>query len=204
VAEFLEYDNGSDDRYKEKIKKQKRNAGIRATIYLDREVLGSIVANHVEDTVNFSNRDPLAIILEAEYLWELQDEYWYTMSRKQYDVFRYHEWGYNNTEIAEMLGVDESTVREQLYKAFVAAVFRYLKHSNADLMQSIKKEVREIYKNETQYTINRYTATLFLNRLFFFRPDQRHLLDFVNGTDYQEMMKKYFLERFFKTPENPL
>lgn len=202
VAEFLEYDNGREKRYLEKIKKQKQDAGIRAIIPLDK-IKDMKIADYIEDTVHPANQNPLALILEDEYLRELQDEYYYTMSRKQYDVFCYHEWGYNNTEIAKLFGVDESTIREQLYKAFVAAVFRYLKHSNSDLMQSIKTEVREIYKIETLHNINRYVAILFLNRVYFFRPDQRKMVDFINGTNYQEMMEKYFLERFFKNPETP-
>lgn len=199
---MAEGDKG-ENRYLEKIKKQKQDANIRAIIPLDK-IRGMAIAEYIEDTVNPANRNPLFLILEDEYVKELEDEYFYTMSRKQFDVFCYHEWGYNNTEIAEIFGIDESSVRERLYKAFVVAVFRYLKYSNSKLLKTIKKEVQEIYKDKSTHVINRYTAVLFLNRLFFFRSDQREMIDFVNGVNYQETMIKYFQEKIFKTPENPI
>jgi hypothetical protein len=209
VAEYLRYDDQLDRRYRWKIDKQRKAGHIREVFSLDEVRTGADggqypVADTIEDTVSPSNRDPLAILIEDERLRELKAEYLGTMSRKQYDVFRYHEQGYANTEIAEILHIDESSVRERLHMAFRSAVTRYLIHAHYALFQSVRKELTASYGDNrpSSNTFNRVLGFLFINRLDWHCHYRREMINYVLGEDYNDVLKNYliFLQR---TPETP-
>lgn len=211
VAAFLKESDKYDKRYNDKIRKQIKAANIvkvfslneyEEDIFDDTAVceLGEIT----EDTVHPENRNPLAILLENEELAELDHEYLGTMTKKQYEVFQLYEQGYNNTEVAKMLKLDESSVRERLHSAFRAAVMAYLTRSNWGLFFAQHNEFKSYPENAKlpKHKFNEYLGVLFINRLSFFRHDQIEYINFVLETDYEAAMKKYFLDFITETPEN--
>jgi len=211
VAEFLKKDSKRERRYQWKIKKQMRDARIHTLISIDEVKFDYntseryFVADLIEDVVNPENRNPLSIIIQNEKLAGLDHEYSSTMTKKQYEVFQLYKQGYNNTEVAKMLGVDESSVRERLHTAFRVAVMAYLTHSNWDVFLALHKEFKSHPENTNLsiHKFNEYLGVLFINRLSFFRRDQMEIINFVLETDYDVIMKKYFLDFITKTPENP-
>jgi len=206
VAAFLAYDKNSMKRYTWKTDKQKRRANIHKEISFEETAVNGdgeeyFIADF-EDTYNPENRDPLSIVIHREDLAELDDEYVSTMTEKQYEVFSLFYNDYNNIEAAAMLGLDESSVRERLHTALKAAIMAYLTRSNFDLFLALHNEFKSQPESAglTRYKFNEYLGVLFINRLSFFRPDQKELIDFVHETDYDAAMKKYFFN-FLKTPE---
>ena len=210
VAAFLEDDDKRERRYQWKIKKQMQRARIHRLISLDKikyddEGESYLVADLIEDTFNPENRNPLSIIIQNEDLAELIHEYSATMTKKQYEVFQLYEQGYNNVELAELLKLDESSVRERLHTAFKAAVMAYLTRSNFELFLALHNEFKSHPENANlpKHKFNEYLGVLFINRLSWFRHDQMELINFVLETDYDAVMKKYFLDFITKTPETP-
>jgi len=129
VAEFLEEDDKRERRYLWKIKKQMQDAKIHTVFSLD-EILNfdngteSSISDIIEDTVNPENYDPLEITIENEIKEEqkrlaanLDEMCSALMTKKQYEVWQYSGQGFNTSEIAKMLNIDESSVRERLQNA---------------------------------------------------------------------------------------
>ena len=129
VAEFLEEDDKRERRYLWKIKKQMQDAKIHMVFSFD-EVINfenntdATIAEIIEDTVNPENYDPLEITIENEIkeerkqlAVELDEMCAALMTKKQYEVWKYSEQGFNTSEIAKMLNIDESSVRERLQNA---------------------------------------------------------------------------------------
>jgi len=134
VAAFLGDDDKRERRYQWKIKKQKQDANIHTVFSLDEIGRTSdseeyLVADLIEDTVNQQNRDPLDIIIDKEERKEskkrskelsamFKEMYSTLLTKKQYEAWEYSDKGYNTTEIAKLLNIDESSVRERLENAF--------------------------------------------------------------------------------------
>ena len=135
VAAFLGEDDKSEKRYKERIKKQKQKAGIRTVFSLNELVKTEdgfnedyFVEEITADTTHPENRDPLEIVTEQEtererkkqdkeFEAELNQLAASLMTKKQLEAYKLYRDGYNYTEIAGMLKVDESSVRERLRNA---------------------------------------------------------------------------------------
>ena len=210
VAAFLEEDDKAEQRYIWKTKKQRRDAKV-FPIYLDEVGITDdgdeyYVNDKYEDIYNPENRDPLSIVIQDEEAYELNLEYSSTMTKKQYEVFRLYNQGYNNTEVAGMLGIDESSVRERLYMSFRSAVSAYLIHSNRELFNALHNEFKSHPENADlpKHKFNEYLGVLFINRLSFFRRDQMELVNFVLETDYDAAIKKYFWDFMSKPPKPPV
>jgi len=131
VAEFLALDNKQAKRYKWKIEKQMQDAKIYTQVYLDDfavskdgSKLDFPVAETIEDTVHSYGRDPLEIIMEdkvekgrAEFAELMSKMYAFVLTKKQYEVWKLNEDGYRPSDIARLLNIDESSVRERLRNA---------------------------------------------------------------------------------------
>jgi len=132
VAAFLKKDDKREQRYQWKIKKQKRDAKIFYEFSLDEMVQPSDgtgeefpVEEIIADKVHPENRDPLEIMLEKEAITQLnkiaaiRDKlYASKMTKKQYEVWKYHNDGHRPSHIARLLNIDESSVRERLKNAY--------------------------------------------------------------------------------------
>lgn len=129
VAAFLKYDDKREERYDWKIKKQKQRAKIYTMVYLDEIKLDNdgeeyVVEEMIEDTANPENYNPLEIAVknEAERKREqahaaLYKVYKSLMTKKQFEVWKLRKQNYSNVDIAKMLKIDESSVRERLKNA---------------------------------------------------------------------------------------
>ena len=129
---------GEDDkrerRYQWKIKKQMQDANIHTVFSLDeigRTGDGEeyLVADLIEDIVHSQNSNPLDIVIDKEYREEskkrrrelvamFKESYYALLTKKQYEAWKYSDKGYSATEIAKLLNIDESSVRERLENAF--------------------------------------------------------------------------------------
>ena len=129
VAEFLEEDDKRERRYLWKIKKQMQDAKIHTVFSLDEMINLDVgtevpIADIIEDNVNPENYDPLEIAVEREIKEEqkrlavgLDEMCASLMTKKQFVVWQYSGQGFNTSEIAKMLNIDESSVRERLQNA---------------------------------------------------------------------------------------
>lgn len=208
VAAFLAKDNKREQQYYWKIKKQLQDAKIKIVFSLDKVSVDSesdeeyIVADLLEDSVNVENRNPLNILIQNEDNAALELEYSSTMTKKQYEVFQLYNQGYNNTEVAKMLKLDESSVRERLYMAFRTVVGAYLIHSNTDIFHGLQAELYAQYGDTLpKHKFDNYLSVLFINRLSLYRPDQAKMINYVIETDYEAAVKKYFSDFITETPE---
>jgi len=132
VAEFLVEDNKREQRYQWKIKKQMQDVRVHTVISLDEIIKSNDSANSdfpvsdiIEDTVNSQNCNPLEIVIENEDEEKhkkkaaiIEDMCALLMTKKQYEVWRYHKEDYGISEIAKLLSIDESSVRERLQNAY--------------------------------------------------------------------------------------
>lgn len=207
VAAFLEEDDKRERRYNWKTKKQLEAANIKFVFSLDAQLTAEAEDNFaelIEDVIHPENRNPLDIMIQNEDNAALDLEYTSTMTKKQHEVFRLYNEGYNNTEVAKLLGLDESSVRERLHMAFRTVVGAHLIHSNKGIFQSLQAELISHYGNTLPiHKFNGYLGTLFMNRLSIIRRDQLEMVNFVLETDYDAAVKKYFSDFLTKTPENP-
>ena len=203
VAAFLEEDDQTEQRYQWKIKKQRQDAKIYGILSLD-NVKGRKFLELIEDTVDPENRCPLTVLLEREFTAELYHEYSSTMSQKQYEVFKLYDQGYNKTEIASKLNIDESSVRERLHMSFRSALTAYLIHSNWDLFLSLQAELKAQFGGtmEPKKTFDRVLGFLFLNRVHLLKPSQRAMIDYALDDDYFNFINN-FLDFSNPTPETP-
>jgi len=129
VAKFLEEDDKREKRYLWKIKKQMQDARIHTVFSLDEMIsfgdgAESSITDIIEDNVNPENYDPLEIVVEKEIKEEqkrvaasLDEMCASLMTKKQYEVWQYSGQGFNVSEIAKILNIDESSVRERLQNA---------------------------------------------------------------------------------------
>lgn len=138
VAAFLAEDDKYEQDYQARMKKFMRKNKIHKTLSLDVVIESddgseTTVGDIVADTVHHDNRDPLEIAIARETLYERingiknDDEVKKSptymeicaskMTKKQFEVWQYHKAGYSNVEIARMLRIDESSVRERLKNA---------------------------------------------------------------------------------------
>jgi predicted DNA binding protein len=208
VAAFLEKDNRREKRYRWKIQKQMRDAGIHAIVSLD-EIKSDengdsyFVADLIEDTVNPENRNPLSILIENEFTEGLYDLYEKAMTQKQYEVLKLHERGYTTSDIAELLGIDESSARERLHNALKKVVEMYIMHSNYDILTGLQDFVFKDLQGEISATkYNDLFAAAFRMLVLLTNPQQYKLVKFVIDGDYEKKIKKY-LDSLKPTPENP-
>ncbi|MCL2675710.1 MAG: LuxR C-terminal-related transcriptional regulator [Firmicutes bacterium] len=145
IAAFLKWDDGGEKRYIERTKKQKRKAKIKKTFSLDQMVKTNDSADEfpvgelIADIFHLDNFDPLEIVIGKETVSEREHErkheleriiaeqekkeaefekqYAPKLTKKQYEVWKYHKEGHSNVEIAALLNIDESSVRERIKNA---------------------------------------------------------------------------------------
>jgi hypothetical protein len=139
VAEYLAKNDKYEQDYQARMKRYKRKAKIYEPFSLDVAIqlddgseiqIGELIA----DRFNLDNSDPLEIIMAKETIYERIRGIKYEgeeekksptfmevcaskMTKKQYEVWRYHKSGYSNVAIARLLKIDESSVRERLKNA---------------------------------------------------------------------------------------
>jgi len=135
VADFLEEENKKNRRYKWKIKKQKQRANLYPNDisldashdlirYTDKSGDKVLVAETIEDVFHPENRDPVEILSDKEYdkgregsAALIEEVFASIMTKKQYKVWKLDNAGYRYSDIARLLNIDESSVRERLENA---------------------------------------------------------------------------------------
>ena len=135
VAKFFASDEKESRRRHWRIKKQKQDAKIYTEISFDEMINSGEGSNEeysveeiIEDVFHPDNRDPFEIVFEkdaeierearikelADRLDEISAS---ILTKKQYEVWKYRRDGYRFAEMAEALGIDESSARERLRNA---------------------------------------------------------------------------------------
>lgn len=208
VAKFLARDNGREKRYQDKIRKQIKAAKIRELFSLNdtEEDIFQGGAEYeleevTEDIVHRENRTPLSILIEREDAEILNRFYTDIMTSKQYDAFRLHDAGYNKTEIAGILKIDESSARERLEVALIIAVEFYLAHSNLDILKGLNDFIfndKQGKMAKTKYA--NMIGTTFRKLIYLIRPDQREIINYIVNGEHKKEIKKY-LDLSEQTPE---
>ena len=157
VAAFLKKDDGREQRYQWKIKKQKQDAKMYTEFSLDEMIQPSDGAGEefpveeiIADEVHPENRDPLEIMLENEALAQLnkiadiRDKiYASKMTKKQFEVWKYHNDGHRPSHIARLLNIDESSVRERLKNAY-----KRIGEDERAVMEPLKNAYKRYRKDE--------------------------------------------------------
>lgn len=157
----------------------------------------------VADTIRPENCDPLVIFLDKEDTQELDYYNYAVMTEKQWEVFRLFEQGYTKTEMANMLGIDESSVRERLHTALKRAVEFHIVNTNIDTYFIVYNLfIKELKGKTSQTKLESYFAFLFRQSVYILNPRQRELIDFVIDDEHENFIK-IFLDFFDQTPENP-
>ena len=209
VAEFLVHDDKRERRYQWKIKKQMQDAGICRTVYLDEIKYDSntneqyFVANIIEDIINPENRNPLSIIIEREFTDTLYHLYSQAMTQKQYEILKFHEQGYTTSDIAKVLGIDESSARERLHNALKKAVEMHVMHSNYDILTGLQEFIfKDLYGKISATKYNNLFSSVFRLVIALINPSQRELIKFIIGNEHENKIIKY-LDSLKPTPEKP-
>ena len=139
VAAFLAQDNEYEKNYQSRMKKLMRRVKAHKTFSLDEVIISddgleTSVGELIADTVHQENFDPLELVIEKESRYERKHNITYKteeeikyeeyikrcaskMTKKQFEVWVYHEAKYSNVKIAKILGIDESSVRERIKNA---------------------------------------------------------------------------------------
>jgi len=135
TAEFFANESKREKRYKWKIKKQKQRANIYPddisldathdfVHYTDKSGDAILAAETIEDAFHTENRDPIEILIDRESdkgregsAALIEELFVSIMTKKQYEVWKLDNAGYRYSDMARILNIDESSVRERLENA---------------------------------------------------------------------------------------